>query len=103
MAEREYRNESQERGYRVLLALAGNEFTGLLPGEIAKAVEAAPGAITRDLRVLQAMGLAEQIHETGRWRLGPKVVQIALAFSSHMARCQGRLDEINQRFTRTPN
>lgn len=102
MTENEYRNESQERGYRVLLALAGHEFTGLLPSEIAKSVSAAPGAITRDLRVLQGAGLAERIQETGRWRLGPKVIQIALAFTQHMDRSQQRLNEINQRYTRQP-
>lgn len=93
---------SQERGYRVLLALAGNEFLGVAPGEIAKALTTSPSNITRDLRTLQAVGLAEQIPETGRWRLGPKVVQVALAFQASLARNTARLDEINQRYTRMP-
>lgn len=100
---RAYTNDSQSRGYQVLLTLAGNEFTGLAPSEIAKAVDASPSAITRDLRVLQDAGLAEPILETGRWRLGPKLVQIALAFSDHLARSQRKVDEINQRYTRQPN
>lgn len=98
-----YNNESQMRGYKVILALAGNEFTGLLPSEIAKRVDAAPSAITRDLSVLQQAGMAEQIPETGRWRLGPKVVQIAVAFQLHLDTNRSRLAEINQRYTRTPN
>lgn len=103
MTKRAYSNDSQSRGYRVLLALAGNEFTGLLPSEIAKRVDAAQSAITRDLSVLQQAGLAEQIPETGRWRLGPKLIQIAVAFQMHLDTNRRRLDEINQRYTRSPN
>lgn len=97
-----YNNDSQMRGYKVLMALAGNEFTGLLPSEITKRVDAAPSAITRDLSVLQQAGMAEQIQETGRWRLGPKVVQMALAFTQHIANARSRVEEINQRYTRLP-
>lgn len=103
MAERTYRNAAQERGYQVLLTLAGNEFMGLSPSEIAKAVGTSNDNITRDLRVLQASGLAEPILETGRWRLGPKLIQISLAFSDHMSRHQRKLDDLNQRYTRQPN
>ena len=100
---RAYNNDSQTRGYQVLLTLAGHEFTGLAPSEIARAVGANQSAITRDLSVLQQASLAEPILETGRWRLGPKLVQIALAFSDHLARTQRKVDEINQRYTRQPN
>lgn len=93
---------SQERGYRVLLALAGNEFLGVAPGEVAKALSTSPSNITRDLRTLAAVGLAEQIPETGRWRLGPKLVQIALAFQTSLARNTARIEEIHQRYTRLP-
>lgn len=102
-SERAYRNEAQERGYRVLMALAGNEFMGLAPGEIAKALGISPSNVTRDLAVLHAVGLAEQVPETGRWRLGPKVVQIALAFSAHLDRMKARTKELEQRFTRNPH
>lgn len=106
MAERgetQYSNESQERGYKVLLVLAGNEFNGLSPSEVAKSVGAPPSYITRDLRVLQKAGLAEPILETGRWRLGPKLVQIAISFSDQLNRARTKLDEITQRYTRKPN
>lgn len=102
MSEKRYTSGSQERGYQVLLLLAGNEFMGLAPGEIARALQTGPSNITRDLRVLRAVGLAEEIAETGRWRLGPKLVQIALAFKDHMAKVQHRVDEIEQRYSRTP-
>lgn len=103
MTKQPYRGEAQERGYRVILALAGNEFLGLLPGEVAKKLDVSPSLITKDLRVLQAAGLAEQIQETGRWRLGPKLIQIAVAFQVHLDDSRRRLDEVHQRYTRTPN
>ncbi len=103
MSEREYKSGAQERGYHVLILLAGNEFNGLAPGEIAKALDTGPSNITRDLRVLQSAGLAEQIQETGRWRLGPKLIQIALAFSDHVEKTSGRINELKQRYSRLPN
>lgn len=99
---REYKSASQERGYRVLLLLSGNEFNGLAPGELAKSLETNPGNITRDLRVLRAVGLAEETPGTGRWRLGPKLIQIANAFKTHMAEVARRAEEIDQRYTRDP-
>lgn len=102
MSEREYSNGAQERGYRVMLALRGNEFMGVAPGEIAKALGISPSNVTRDLAVLAKVGLAEQIQETGRWRLGPGIVQIALAFSTHLNRTKSRVAEIEQRYTREP-
>lgn len=101
MSEREYANAAQERGYAVLLALAGHEVNGLAPGEIAKGLCATPSSITRDLRVLAKAGLAEPIAETGRWRLGPKLVQIANAFALNLDRARRRVDEVHQRYTRT--
>lgn len=98
-----YNNAAQERGYAVLLVLAGNEFTGLTPSDIAKAIGTSASNITRDLGVLQKVGLAEQLVETGRWRLGPKLVQVALSFQLHLDKSRRRLDEINQRYTRTSN
>lgn len=101
---REYKNSAQERGYRVLILLAGNEFSGVAPGELAKALATNPSNITQDLRVLQAAGLAETIpHDPKRWRLGPKVIQIANAFTAHMAEVTRRAAEIEQRYTRNPH
>lgn len=99
----EYSNAAQERGYAVLLALAGHEVNGVAPGEIAKALQEEASNITRDLRVLQKVGLAEQIPETRNWRLGPKLVQIATAFSLNLDRARRRVDETAQRYTRDPH
>lgn len=90
----------QERGYRVLLLLAGHEMEGLAPSDLSKAIGTSQPNVHRDLRVLQKMGLAEQL-DNGRWRLGPKLVQIALAFQTRIAAARQRLDETQQRYSRT--
>jgi DNA-binding IclR family transcriptional regulator len=99
----EYANAPQERGYKVLLALAGHEFAGLAPGDIAKAIGTSASNVTRDLRVLQKVGLAQQNPETGGWYLGPKIVQIAQRFVFNLDRARRRVDEINQRYSRDPS
>lgn len=98
----DYTNESQQRVLKVVLALAGHEITGLAPSDIAKHVGTTLPNVTRDLDNLRTAGLAEQIVDTGRWRLGPRLVQIANAFSLHINTTQRRLDEVSQRYTRQP-
>lgn len=99
----DYTSESQQRILRTLTVLAGNEFNGLTPSEVAKAVRTSASNATRDLANLREAGLAEVIQETGRWRLGPKLIQIAVAFSTHLNRAQTRLDELTNRYTRSPS
>lgn len=96
-----YNTVGQQRILTVLLLLAGHEFDGVLPSELARAANTTAPNITRDLANLRQAGLAEKM-ETGRWRLGPKLIQIALAFSMHISRQSDRLDELKQRYTRLP-
>lgn len=99
MTEDKYRNESQQRGYRVLLALAGHEVNGIAPGDIAKGLRISASNATRDLANLRIAGLAEEL-EPGRWRLSPRVPQIAVAMLNGIDRSQSKVDEVRQRFTR---
>ena len=98
----DYINAAQQRLLKAVVLLAGNEFNGLAPSDLAKALNTNPSNVTRDLASLKEAGLAEQL-DTGRWRLGPKLVQIALAFSDHVARSSDRMSEIKQRYTRLPS
>lgn len=98
----DYSNAAQQRVLDLITLLAGHELQGLAPGEIAKAMKVSPGMVTRDLYNLAVKGVAEQIAETGRWRLGPRLVQVALAFTQAVQRNATRLAEINQRYTRQP-
>lgn len=99
----DYTNSSQQRILKVILALGGHECEGVAPTEIARAVDAAAGQITRDLWNLREAGFAEQIEATGRWRLGPRPIQVFCAFSDGIALRQRQLDETRQRYTRNPH
>lgn len=101
MSEEKYASTSQQRVLRVMLALAGHEITGLEPGALAKGLGVAAPFITRDLANLRIAGLAEKM-ESGNWRLAPKMIQIAGAYSSNMRTARLKLDEIDQRYSRTP-
>ncbi|MBI1397040.1 MAG: hypothetical protein GC151_13775 [Betaproteobacteria bacterium] len=98
----EYSNGPQERGYRVLQALAGHEVFGLAPSDLAKGLNEPASSMTRDLGVLCKVGLAERIEETGRYRLGPRIVQIALAHMRGIDKVRTRLNETEQRYSRDP-
>lgn len=79
--------------------LAGNEMTGLTPGQLSQATGIAPAQIGHYLVTLQAAGFAEPLGDTGRWTLGPRLAQVALAHLNHMDRQQKVLDETKQRFS----
>lgn len=97
-----YDNASQARVLRLITILAGHELHGVTPTDLAKALDVSGGTITRDMHNLHTAGLAEQIQETGRWRLGPKVVQIAIAHMTAMDRATNQLNEIKNRYSREP-
>lgn len=96
-----YTHEGQQRILSLVMLLAGHEITGLAPAEIAKQQSCLPSVVTRDLANLAEAGWAEKVPETGRWRLAPQVVQIAIRHAAALDRAQGRLDEIRNRFSRT--
>jgi len=97
----QYANEGQQRILKLLQILAGHEITGLLPSDIARAQQCGASLVTRDLANLQLAGYAEQLPETGRWRLAPELVQIALKHMAALDRAQTRLDETRSRFSRS--
>lgn len=97
----DYTNAAQQRILQVLLVLAGHEIDGLAPGQIATAVKTSASNVTRDLANLKEAGLAEQLEST-RWRLTPRVPQIAVAMLAALDRARSRVDEVTQRYTREP-
>lgn len=97
-----YDNAAQQRVLRLVGILAGHELHGLAPTHLAESLEVSAGTITRDLHNLKSVGMAEQIQETGRYRLAPKLVQIAIGHMTAMNRAEQQLGEIKQRFTRQP-
>lgn len=90
-----------QRVLRVVEALAGNEFTGMSVADIAQATRTRSDQVVRDLANLVEAGWAEKM-DTGRYRLAAKPVQIALAFSSALARAETELTGLKHRYTRQP-
>lgn len=98
-----YTHAGQQRILKIILALAGHEFNGLSPTQIAKAIKASASAMTRDLDNLQTAGFVEELPELEhRWRLGPKAIQIFRAHTLGMERIRERVAELDQRFSREP-
>lgn len=87
----------------LICALAGHETTGLRNMQLAERLGASPATITTYLKTLEAKGIVEQVpHAPKHWRLGPKLIQIALAHERHMTQTRQRLDEVEQRYSRQP-
>jgi DNA-binding IclR family transcriptional regulator len=97
----DYTNSSQQRILRLVLLLAGHEITGLAPADIARQQQCDAPLVTRDLANLREAGFAEQVPETGRWRLSPQVVQIALRHMTALDHAETRLAETRNRYSRT--
>jgi DNA-binding IclR family transcriptional regulator len=103
VTEGKYISDQQQRLLQVIRTLAGNEIEGLAPGDIAKLVPCAPSQVTRDLANLKHFGWAEQLATTGRWRLGPQIVQIATRHMTAIDRASKKLDEVANRYSRSSN
>jgi DNA-binding IclR family transcriptional regulator len=97
-----YDNGSQRRILDAIQALAGHELHGLAPKDLAEQLNAGASSVTRDLHNLVSAGFAEQIAETGRYRLGPVLVRIAIAHTTAMERAQQRLTETINRYRSEP-
>jgi DNA-binding IclR family transcriptional regulator len=84
------------RVLRVLKALKGHTITGLSNIELAQLTGDSPSNITRAMHTLIEEGLAVKL-DNGRFAHSVGMLQIAQAHAEHMARLQGRMQEINQR------
>lgn len=93
-----YSNEAQLRLMKLITLLAGHEVTGIAPADIAREQGCSASMVTRDMANLQEGGYAEQVPETGRWRLAPHLVQIAVRHMVALDRAAMRLDEVRQRY-----
>lgn len=100
MADDKYISESQQRLLGLIRTLSGHEMEGLAPSQIAAANACTPSQVTRDMANLQHFGWGEKIQATGRYRLGPEIVQLSANHAKAMHRAQSRLDEIANRFSR---
>lgn len=95
--------QSLRRGLRLLWVMQGHSFEGLRLKQLADALGVASCTALRDLEALADEGVVERIPgREERWRLTPKIVQIARAHEEELALLGGRLDQFHQRYTRLP-
>ena len=99
----DYTNEAQQRLIKLLLALFGDVVNGYPPAALAKALDASPSVITRDLDNLRTAGVADRDEATGHWRLTPRLPQQAIKVFNAIDTAQRRVDEARNRFTRNPD
>lgn len=92
-----------ERVCQLILSMAGHEVMGVRNSELADALQTSRPTITRDLAALEKIGIVEEIpNMPGRWRLGPKIIQVSRAHAESMTRVRANIAEIEQRFSRNP-
>lgn len=91
------------RALAVVFALQGQTFHGLRLHQIAAAIgDSAPTAL-RCLEVLADEGIVERIAgREGFWRLGPRLVQLAIAHQHEAHALHQRVGEFDQRYSRFP-
>ena len=102
MPENRYHSRSQQRVLQVLLLLGGHEVNGLSLTDINESLGISPSQAKGDLENLRIAGVAEQM-DTKRWRLTPRVPQIAVAMLNSIDRSERKLSEIKLRYTRDPS
>jgi DNA-binding IclR family transcriptional regulator len=105
-------NDSKDKGdkqavartIQIIRALAGHEFDGLLLGQVAQACDLHPSTALGYLEALVYHGIvARDTRNPKLWRLGPALVQIAIAFQAHLAAKQRELDNFAHNYTRHPH
>ncbi len=99
MTDEKYANAAQQRALRTLLMLAAHDLDGLAPGEIARSLNTLPSNTTRDLANLRLAGLAETLGN-GRWRISPRLAELAITLQRNLDRARQRLEETRRRYTR---
>ena len=99
----DYTNAPQQRILQLVLALFGDVVHGYPPAALAKALDASPSVITRDLDNLLSAGLAERDEATGHWRLTPRLPQQAIKVFNAIDAAERRVDEARNRYTRNPD
>lgn len=90
------------RALKLLYALQGHTVSGLRLKQVAELMGESACTTLRDLSIMAEEGAVERIPGfEDCWRLTPKIVQLAIAHYEEVQRAQRRIDEINQRYTRT--
>ncbi|PKG73152.1 hypothetical protein CXF86_19065 [Shewanella sp. GutCb] len=96
----QYISEQVQRTLKVISVMAGREAQGISPSELAKLAQTSPANITRALANLKQASFAERLpSDTSRWRLAPKLVQIANSVSLNLNQAQLQLQQDQQNYS----
>lgn len=97
-----HQQQPARRALRLLWALQGHAFDGLRLKQAADLLQVSSPTALRDLELLADEGVAERIPGNEEcWRLTPKLIQLARAHDDEMRRMRARIEDIDQRYTRT--
>lgn len=89
---------------RLLPVLAGTTVSGARLCDLARAVNVSSVNAYRYLKVMEEEGFVQRMPGADeRWVLAPKIVQIAMAFGSDVARAETRLREVKLNYSREPS
>lgn len=102
MSER-YKNEAQQRIFKVVFVLFGHVVNGLPPSAIAREVGCSNAVMTRDLANLNIAGLVDKDETSGYYRLTQRLPQQCFKVLAEIERADRRLAEVKNRFTRNPD
>ncbi len=94
-------NDAQQRICHLFFALAGKELTGLSNAELARLLKTSESRMISDTRNMEHAGFIERLHG-GKWRLAPRVVQIAQAHKDGLEQVRLQLIEVERRYDRLP-
>lgn len=90
------------RAKAVIETLAGHNYDGLRNQQVAEAVRQSASTTLRDLQALEHLGWAERIPgKDERWRLAPRLIQLAIAHQAEVGREEQRLSDFTNRYSRT--
>lgn len=95
-------HQPARRALRLLWVLQGHAFDGLRLKQVAEALAVSSPMALRDLELLADEGVAERIPGNEEcWRLTPKLIQLARAHDDELRRVRQRVEDIDQRYTRS--
>lgn len=96
----QYISEQVQRTLKVISVMAGREVQGISPSELARIAQTSPANITRIMANLKQASFAERLpSDPNRWRLAPKLVQIANSVSLNLNQAQLQLQQDQQNYS----
>ncbi|PID65952.1 MAG: IclR family transcriptional regulator [Gammaproteobacteria bacterium] len=95
--DKQYTSKAQMRGYQTLKALFGHEINGITCHELAAQLNKPKVTVYKDLKGLEAAGLAEQLPDKN-WRLSSALAREAVKIMHNLDAARRRVDETAGRY-----